>query len=112
MRICTPRVPLSGPAGGKQMRTEISPDGEELLLHIPIRMLTESMGIKSASRGVNVQTLSPREREVFQYLRAGKVNKEIAAGTNISVRTVKFHLSNIYRKLHVRDREEAFRLYG
>ena len=95
-----------------QMRTEISPDGEELLLHIPIRMLTEGIGLKLASREVNVQKLSPREREVFQYLRAGKVNKEIAAGTNISVRTVKFHLSNIYRKLHVRDREEAFRLYG
>ena len=94
------------------MRTEISPDGEELLLHIPIRMLTGGIGLRFAPREVNVEILTPREREVFQYLRAGKVNKEIAAGANIGVRTVKFHLTNIYRKLHINDRQEAFRLYG
>jgi DNA-binding NarL/FixJ family response regulator len=49
---------------------------------------------------------------VFEYLRAGKANKEIASATNISVRTVKFHLSNVYRKLRVHSRLEAVRMCG
>ena len=94
------------------MRTEISRDGQELLLHIPIHLLAEDIRRGSPSCRVNLQIFTPREREVFGYLRAGKVNKEIAAGANISVRTVKFHLSNIYRKLRVRDRQQAIQMYG
>ena len=94
------------------MRIEISPDGEELLLHIPIRALTDGIRPGPQARVWGIPNLSSREREVFEHLRAGKVNKEIAAATHISVRTVKFHLSNIYRKLHVRDRLEAYRLFG
>jgi DNA-binding NarL/FixJ family response regulator len=94
------------------MRTEISKDGQELLLHIPISFLAKAVRGRSVSSRVNLQTFTSREKEVFGYLRAGKVNKEIAVGANISVRTVKFHLSNIYRKLRVRDREEAIQMYG
>ena len=94
------------------MLTEISSDGRELVLRIPVCMLPAGLWLRLASRGAQVQTLSRREREVFECLRAGKVNKEIADETHISVRTVKFHLSNIYRKLDVRDRVEAFRFYG
>jgi len=94
------------------MRTEISNDGQELLLHIPISLLAKGIRGKFVSNGANLRTFTSREREVFGYLRAGKVNKEIAAGANISVRTVKFHLSNIYRKLRVRDRQQAIQMYG
>jgi len=94
------------------MRTEISKDGQELLLHIPISLLAKGIRGRFVSSGANLHSFTSREKEVFDYLRAGKVNKEIATGANISVRTVKFHLSNIYRKLRVHDREEAIQKYG
>jgi DNA-binding CsgD family transcriptional regulator len=94
------------------MRTEISRDGQELLLHIPIHLLAEDIRRRLPSSRVDLLILTAREREVFEHLRSGKVNKEIAAGTNLSVRTVKFHLSNIYRKLRVPGRQEAIQLYG
>jgi DNA-binding CsgD family transcriptional regulator len=94
------------------MRTEISRDGQELLLHIPIHLLADDLRRRSPSSRINLLILTSREREVFEHLRSGKVNKEIAAGINLSVRTVKFHLSNIYRKLRVPGREEAIQMYG
>jgi DNA-binding NarL/FixJ family response regulator len=51
--------------------------------------------------------LSDREQEVLQALSDGLANKEIAAKLFISVPTVRFHLKNIYAKLHVNSRTEA-----
>ncbi len=51
--------------------------------------------------------LSEREKEIFQLLTYGKLNKEIAHELNISTDTVKKHLKNIYLKLGVRNRVEA-----
>jgi DNA-binding NarL/FixJ family response regulator len=53
------------------------------------------------------QDLSDREREVLELLSQGLADKQIAAELNISSRTVRFHLENIYAKLHVRSRIEA-----
>ena len=94
------------------MRTEVSRDGQELLLHIPIHLLAEDIRRRAPSSRVNFLIFTSREREVFEHLRAGKVNKEIAVSVNLSVRTVKFHLSNIYRKLRVPGRHEAIQMYG
>src|ERR1700675_4671684 len=97
---------------GEPMRTEISRDGQELLLHIPIHLLADDIRRRAPSCRVNLQLFTSREREVFEHLRAGKVNKEISVAANISVRTVRFHLSNIYRKLRVPGRQEAIQMYG
>jgi DNA-binding NarL/FixJ family response regulator len=51
--------------------------------------------------------LSPREREVLELLARGLPDKEIAAGLNVSLPTVRYHLKHIYEKLHVRTRLEA-----
>lgn len=51
--------------------------------------------------------LSKREKEVLGLLLQGKSNKDIALSLGISDRTVEFHLSNIYTKLHVSSRIEA-----
>ena len=45
--------------------------------------------------------LSKREKEVVKLLLQGKSNKQIALSLNISVRTVEFHLKNIYAKFQV-----------
>ena len=51
--------------------------------------------------------LTHREREILSFLIVGRTNREIAAELNVSVATVKAHLSNIYAKLGVSNRTEA-----
>lgn len=50
--------------------------------------------------------LSPREREVMQFLARGYAYKEIAAELYISPRTVESHASAVLRKLHLSSRHE------
>lgn len=50
--------------------------------------------------------LSNRERDVLKLLLQGKSNKLIAVSLGISVRTVEFHLKNIYAKFKVSSRIE------
>jgi DNA-binding CsgD family transcriptional regulator len=50
--------------------------------------------------------ISPREREVFDGIMRHLFNKEIAWELHISVRTVKFHVCALLRKLGKRGRHE------
>ncbi|WP_397446714.1 7TM diverse intracellular signaling domain-containing protein [Polaribacter sp. R77954] len=65
---------------------------------------------KNKSITNNIDDLSVREREIFDLILMGKSNKEIATTVNISINTVKFHIKNIYEKLHIKSRKEAFNL--
>lgn len=51
--------------------------------------------------------LSPRETEILDLLVKGYRYKEIADALSIGFETVRFHLKNIYEKLHVHSRTEA-----
>jgi DNA-binding NarL/FixJ family response regulator len=51
--------------------------------------------------------LRAREREVLELMVAGMRNRDIAERLFITVRTVKFHVSNILRKLNVQSRAEV-----
>jgi DNA-binding NarL/FixJ family response regulator len=53
--------------------------------------------------------LTRSELAVLESLARGLVNKEIAAELDIAQQTVKFHLTNVYRKLGVANRTEAIR---
>jgi DNA-binding CsgD family transcriptional regulator len=55
----------------------------------------------------NVWNLNPREVDVLACLVTGKSNREIAAELNISISTVKAHLSSLYQKLGVSSRLQA-----
>ena len=48
--------------------------------------------------------LSRRQTEVLEGLKEGLANKEIANKLNISERTVKFHVSNLFAKFKVDSR--------
>ena len=50
--------------------------------------------------------LSKREKEVFELVLQGKSNKQIALSLDITVRTVEFHLKNVYAKFQVSSRIE------
>ncbi len=50
--------------------------------------------------------LSKRETQIKEYIVAGAVNSQIAESLFITESTVKFHCSNIYRKLGIKNRIE------
>ena len=51
--------------------------------------------------------LSPRERDVLDYLVKGYSYKEVAEQMKISYSTVHTHIEHIYHKLHVHSRAQA-----
>ncbi len=56
-----------------------------------------------------VVKLTKREVEVLTHVVQGRSSKEVADTLFVSKRTVDFHLANIYDKLHVSNRVQAFR---
>jgi DNA-binding NarL/FixJ family response regulator len=53
--------------------------------------------------------LTKREREILQLVAEGYSNAQLARMLWVTEQTVKFHLSNVYRKLNVSNRTEAAR---
>lgn len=80
-------------AGGSPMTPEIA------------RMVVRSFRLPSALP--NAEGLTTRESEILELLSKGLSNKEIAQKTNIATGTVRRHLENVFKKLHVRCRTEA-----
>jgi DNA-binding NarL/FixJ family response regulator len=54
-----------------------------------------------------IEELRPSERKILELLAMGLANKEIADSLGLSPGTVRWHLENIYSKLHVHSRTEA-----
>jgi len=59
----------------------------------------------------NKYNISEREKEIIQLIIDGKGNNKIKEELFISYHTVKNHLSNIYRKLNVKNRHELVHLF-
>lgn len=55
----------------------------------------------------NIPVLSERELEVLNKLSDGSNNSQIAKELYVSTNTIKAHVKNIYKKLHVHSRAEA-----
>ncbi|MCX5493408.1 response regulator transcription factor [Kaistia dalseonensis] len=56
-------------------------------------------------------TLTPREREVLDFVARGRVNKQIAFDLGISEVTVKLHRGNVMRKMEVASLGELIRAW-
>lgn len=58
-----------------------------------------------------IHQLSRKERAILEALSKGLTNRELSKELAISTNTVKFHLSNIYGKLSVKNRAQAIAFY-
>ena len=56
---------------------------------------------------IKIESLTRREMDVLKLLSLGMYNKEVAEKLEISERTVKNHVSNIFKKIEVTDRTQA-----
>lgn len=71
------------------------------------RVLERMNALSVGSTKEKDEQLSPQEQRVLALVAEGKTNKEIAAIMNLSDKTVKNYLSNIFQKLQVSRRSEA-----
>lgn len=80
--------------------------GEDYIQPSLIPVLNAKM-IDRNSDNIKIENLTRREMEVLKLLAVGMYNKEIAEKLDISERTVKNHVSNIFKKISVTDRTQA-----
>ncbi len=80
--------------------------GEPTLAPEAKEALSKAAQAKSHTRNTTVG-LSAREQEVLALMVAGKSNAEISRHLVVSLSTIKFHVSNILRKLSANSRSEA-----
>lgn len=81
-------------------------DGEKYVQPELIPLLNSRMMNRNLDNE-KLKCLTKREIEVLKAIAAGLLNKEIATNLGISERTVKNHISNIFKKIDVADRTQA-----
>jgi DNA-binding NarL/FixJ family response regulator len=70
--------------------------------------------LRGLAAGVEIpgaEKLSPQEERVLALVAEGKTNKEIATALDLSDKTVKNYLANIFQKLHITRRAQAAALF-
>lgn len=81
-------------------------NGETFIQPSLTPMLNSKM-VERDSDKQKIDDLTRRELDVLKLLAQGMFNKEIATTLDISERTVKNHVSNIFKKIDVADRTQA-----
>lgn len=85
---------------------EIQQGGASMSASIVKRVLT-FFNQKEAESATNEYMLSPRELDILKCLVNGDSYKMISDHCAISIGTVRSHINNIYRKLHINSKSEA-----
>jgi len=75
------------------------------IVHSPACL--RGQGTAPVAAATEHSALTERETEILRFVASGATNAEIARQLWITQQTVKFHVSNIYRKLGVANRTEA-----
>jgi len=78
-------------------------------IHLGTRRVSQNGHATEADRSDATNLLTPRELEILRLAADGKSNVEMAKVLWVTEQTVKFHLSNLYRKLKVSNRTGASR---
>ena len=81
-------------------------DGENYIQPSLIPALNSKM-IEKNEDEIKLESLTRRELQVLKELAVGKFNRDIVKEMEISERTVKNHISSIFKKLDVTDRTQA-----
>ena len=68
-----------------------------------------SRKVQPRQKKINVELLTPRQREILRLVSIGHTNREIAEVLEISVRTVEVHRFNLMRRLNVRNVAQLLR---
>ncbi len=95
----------SGPDEIQSAITEVYNGGSALSPAVA-RKVVESFQ-KTETIQQNEYNLTPKEKELLQHLVDGRSYKMIADAMLVSLETVKSHMKNVYRKLHVSSNSEA-----
>lgn len=78
--------------------------------HVSLRAMSRlaaSQGRAAPASDPALASLSPQEARVLRLVAQGMNNREIGQQLKVQEKTVKFHLSNVFSKLGVRNRVEA-----
>lgn len=81
-------------------------DGEKFIQPSLIPLLNSKLIARDLDKE-KVEKLSDRELEVLKLVSVGMFNKEIGKKLDISERTVKNHMSSIFKKIECTDRTQA-----
>jgi DNA-binding NarL/FixJ family response regulator len=81
--------------------------GEHVMEASLAKHVAGMLGKQSSERERNYDGLTPRELQMLAMLARGFLAKEIARDLHIKEKTVRNHISNIYRKLGIYDRSQA-----
>lgn len=81
----------------------------EELVKVLVSLWEEPRGLTAMiERFLDINRLTPKEKEVARLLLKGLSNKEVAEIEGNSDRTIKFHLTTIFEKCGVKSRTELF----
>ncbi len=86
----------------------MSPSIARKTLHLLMQARLEGFTTAESQEAYN---LSQREKSVLELLVEGLEYKEIGARMEVSPNTIRNHIVNIYRKLHVSSKAQAIRVY-
>jgi DNA-binding NarL/FixJ family response regulator len=93
---------VDGQIDGVRMAMLVREIADGTVFHLPRASSRQQRGSSDAAA-----RLTARELEILRLMAAGATNSSVASQLWVTEQTVKFHLSNIYRKLGVANRTEA-----
>jgi len=67
--------------------------------------------LSQSSRQARMDLLTPKEREIVEFVVQGQSSREIATALDISVRTVENHRARIMEKLHIASAVELVKMF-
>jgi DNA-binding NarL/FixJ family response regulator len=77
---------------------------QQIVLHVVVPRL---LRIREQQRSALSISLTAREKEILSWIKDGKSTGEISTVLEISQDTVKYHVKNIFQKLHATSRTQA-----
>lgn len=102
---------LKGVGGAELVRVvrDVATGSSYVSPALAARLLKEvgEPGGKATHPSGRLATLTGREREILEHVADGMSNKEVARALDLQEKTVKHYMTNILKKLQVRNRVEA-----